>query len=141
MDFETFKENLVKDVKEMLDARTGGDTLVETRTVDKMNETYDAITVKPEDSIIGVNLNATNLYKEFEDGRFYDEIAKSAADSDLHLPVHRKSCGCLCTISLQAGNCLSPCTCDPIETIRTIRCSISSVCVGYSNHSGGIFTV
>ena len=28
MDFETFKDNLVKDVKEALDARTGGDTLV-----------------------------------------------------------------------------------------------------------------
>ncbi len=80
MDFETFKENLVKDVKEMLDERTGGDTLVETRTVDKMNETYDAITVKPEDSIIGVNINATNLYKEFENGRSYDEIARGAAD-------------------------------------------------------------
>ena len=35
MDFETFKESLAKDVKEALDARTGGDTLVETRTVDK----------------------------------------------------------------------------------------------------------
>lgn len=51
MDFETFKENLVRDVKEAPDARTGGDTLVETRTVDKMNETYDAITVKPEDAV------------------------------------------------------------------------------------------
>jgi len=80
MDFETFKDNLVKDVKEALDARTGGDTLVETRTVDKMNETYEAITVKPEDSIIGVNLNATALYKEYEDGRSYDSIVEGAAD-------------------------------------------------------------
>ena len=80
MDFETFKENLVRDVKEALDARNGGDTLVETRTVDKMNETYDAITVKPEDSIIGVNLNATALYKEYEDGRSYDSIVEGAAD-------------------------------------------------------------
>ena len=53
MDFETFKENLAKDVKTILDERTGGNTTVETRTVDKMNETYDAITVKPEDCIIG----------------------------------------------------------------------------------------
>lgn len=80
MDFETFKENLVRDVKEALDARNGGDTLVETRTVDKMNETYEAITVKPEDSIIGVNLNATALYKEYEDGRSYDSIVEGAAD-------------------------------------------------------------
>ncbi len=80
MDFETFKENLAKDVKTILDERTGGDTTVETRTVDKMNETYDAITVKPEDSIIGVNLNASALYKEYEDGRSYDTIVNGAAD-------------------------------------------------------------
>jgi hypothetical protein len=40
MDFETFKESLAKDVKSILDERTGGNTTVETRTVDKM----DAIT-------------------------------------------------------------------------------------------------
>ncbi len=80
MDFETFKENLAKDVKEALDTRTGGDTMVETRTVEKMNETYEAITVKPEDSIIGVNINATALYKEYEDGRSYDSIVEGAAD-------------------------------------------------------------
>ena len=59
LDFETFKEDLAKDVKETIDAKTGKDTTVEIRTVDKMNETYEAITVKPEDSIIGVNINAT----------------------------------------------------------------------------------
>ena len=68
MDFETFKENLARDVKETLDTKTGGDVTVENRTVDKMNETYEALTVKPEDSIIGVNLNATALYKEYENG-------------------------------------------------------------------------
>ena len=80
MDFETFKENLAKDVKTILDERTGGNTTVETRTFDKMNETYDAITVKPEDSIIGVNLNASALYKEYEDGKSYDSIVNGAAD-------------------------------------------------------------
>ncbi|SEA97145.1 hypothetical protein SAMN02910384_02898 [Pseudobutyrivibrio sp. ACV-2] len=80
MDFETFKESLAKDVKEILDSRTGGDTQVESRTVDKMNETYDAITVKPEDSNIGVNLNATALYQEYEGGKSYDEIVDGAAD-------------------------------------------------------------
>ena len=80
MDFETFKENLAKDVKETIDARTGKDTTVEIRTVDKMNETYDALTVKPEDSIIGVNLNATSLYKEFEAGTSYDSIVEKSAD-------------------------------------------------------------
>lgn len=80
MDFETFKENLAKDVKTILDERTGGNVEVENRKVDKMNETYDAITVKPEDGIIGVNLNATSLYKEYEDGRPYDNIVNGAAE-------------------------------------------------------------
>lgn len=80
MDFETFMENLAKDIKEKLDSRTGGDVQVETRKVEKMNETYDAVTVKPENSIIGVNLNATSLYKEYEEGRSYDAIVNGAVD-------------------------------------------------------------
>ena len=58
MDFETFKENLAKDVKKQLDERFGSDTTVEIHTVDKMNESYEALTVKPEGSNIGVNINA-----------------------------------------------------------------------------------
>ncbi|SEK95927.1 hypothetical protein SAMN04487770_104156 [Butyrivibrio sp. ob235] len=80
MDFETFKENLAKDVKETLELRTGSDFSVENHTVDKMNETYEALTVKPEDSIIGVNLNATALYKELDSGKTYDDIVSGAAD-------------------------------------------------------------
>ena len=78
MDFETFKENLANDVKEQFYERYGRDVDVETRTVDKMNETYDALTVKPEDSVVGVNINATALYNEFENGKSYDEIVAGA---------------------------------------------------------------
>ena len=61
MDFETFKENIAKDLEQKLYEKTGRDVSVELRTVEKMNETYEALSVKPEDSIIGVNLNATCL--------------------------------------------------------------------------------
>ena len=80
MNYEEFEENLANDVKEQMESRSGSGVAVETRTVEKMNETYDALTVKPEDSIIGVNLNVTNLYKEYEDGKDYDSIVNGAAE-------------------------------------------------------------
>ena len=80
MDFETFKENLAKDVKEKLDARFGGDTTVESQKVDKANETYEALTVKPENSNIGVNLNADKLYESYQDGAAYDNLVDRAAE-------------------------------------------------------------
>ena len=53
MGFETFKENLANDVKEQFYERYGKEVVVENHKVDKMNESYDALTVKPEDGIIG----------------------------------------------------------------------------------------
>lgn len=80
MNYEEFKENLANDVKEQMESRSGSGVTVETRTVEKMNETYDALTVKPDDSIIGVNLNVTSLYKEYEDGKDFDSIVNGAAE-------------------------------------------------------------
>ncbi|SDB04597.1 DUF5688 family protein [Butyrivibrio sp. INlla16] len=80
MNYEEFKENLANDVKELMESRSGSRVTVETRTVEKMNETYDALTVKPDDSIIGVNLNVTSLYKEYEDGKDFDSIVNGAAE-------------------------------------------------------------
>ena len=80
MNYEEFKENLANDVKEQMESKFGSEVTVETRTVEKMNETYDALTVKPEDSIIGVNLNITNLYKEYEDGKDFDSLVNGAAE-------------------------------------------------------------
>ncbi len=80
MDFETFKEDLANDVKEQFYERYGREVDVETRTVDKMNETYEALTVKPEDGIVGVNINATVLYNDYENGRSYEEIVTGATN-------------------------------------------------------------
>ena len=80
MNYEEFKENLANDVKEQMETGSGSEVTVETRTVEKMNETYDALTVKPEDSIIGVNLNITKLYEEYEDGKDFENIVKDAAE-------------------------------------------------------------
>lgn len=80
MDFETFRENLGRDIKETLEARTGTDFEVEHRTAERMNGSYEAIVVKPADSEVGVSLNATTLYQDYESGVSYENIAKGAAD-------------------------------------------------------------
>ena len=42
MDFETFRENLARDIKEALEARNGTDFEVEHRTAEKVNGNYEA---------------------------------------------------------------------------------------------------
>lgn len=56
MDFNDFKAELAKGIQSELDDR-GMKTDVEFHHVDKMNQSYDAITVRPEDSNVGVDLN------------------------------------------------------------------------------------
>lgn len=74
MDFETFRENLARDIKETLEARTGTDFEVEHRTAEKVNGNYEAILVKPADGEVGVSLNASNLYRDYESGVSYETI-------------------------------------------------------------------
>ena len=80
MDFETFKQELAGDIKDRLDTRTDVEHEVEIHKVDKMNETYDAITVKPENGSIGVNINATQLFDKYQEGMDYDRIVDQASD-------------------------------------------------------------
>ena len=80
MNFDEFKSSLAADVKEKLEASTGKEFVVEARTVEKMNESYEGLTVKPVDGEIGVNLNATNLFKDYENGRDYSQIVDGAAN-------------------------------------------------------------
>ncbi len=55
MDYESFKEKFVEDLKDRLDEQ-GGDVKVSVNTVNKLNESYEAVTVTPEGSNIGVNI-------------------------------------------------------------------------------------
>ena len=80
MNFDEFKNSFATDVKEKLEANTEKKFTVEARTVEKMNETYEGLTVKPDDGEIGVNLNLDNLYQEYQNGTSYDSIVTKAAD-------------------------------------------------------------
>ena len=80
MDFETFKEELREDMEKALYERTGTEHSVNLQTVEKMNETYEALTIKPENSDIGVNINANELFRAYSDGMDYDRLVDGAVN-------------------------------------------------------------
>ena len=73
MDFNEFKEQFTEDVKQGL-ADAGIDAKISINTVEKMNETYEAMTVTPEGSNVGVNVNMEKFFEASEKGSVLDEI-------------------------------------------------------------------
>ncbi len=80
MNYEEFKENFKKDLKSVL-ADRGMDVNVKENRTEKMNESYDAVSVTPEGSNIGVNANLEAIYGAYEDGEAYSDVVYRAADS------------------------------------------------------------
>ncbi len=79
MEYEKFKEQFVEDLKERLEA--GGEKFsVDLNAVQKMNQNYEAVTVKPEDAIIGVNLNMNEIYERYDRGMSYDTLVSEVAE-------------------------------------------------------------
>ena len=68
IDYESFKDKFVEDLKDRLDEQ-GGDVKVSVNTVNKLNESYEAVTVTPEGSNIGVNIGIDKFYDAMENGR------------------------------------------------------------------------
>ena len=79
MDYESFKEKFVEDLKDRLDEQ-GADVKVSVNTVNKLNESYEAVTVTPEGSNIGVNIGIDKFYDAMEKGRSYDEVVDKAVE-------------------------------------------------------------
>jgi hypothetical protein len=80
MDFNDFKAELAKGIQSELDDR-GMKTDVEFHHVDKMNQSYDAITVRPEDSNVGVNLNVDKAFENYQNGAGFEDVVKRSADA------------------------------------------------------------
>ena len=80
MDYERFKEGFQDALKAELAVR-GADVELTARRVDKMNDSYDAITVRPVDSSIGVNISVENAFAAYENGTPIPEIAEHFADA------------------------------------------------------------
>ena len=66
MDFEDFKKILVEDIKNELEHRGRTNMEVSSVHVEKLNESYDAATVKEKDSHIGVNVNLNRLFDQYK---------------------------------------------------------------------------
>ena len=80
MDYENFKEQFVADVKDRL-AEHGADVKVSVNEVNKLNESYEAITVTPEGSNIGVNMSLEKFYDAVQYGTPYDSVVDKAVDA------------------------------------------------------------
>lgn len=80
MDFEKFKEQFTEDVKKTLNENGGEGIKFDLNKVNKPNESYDAMTVTPEGSHIGVNMNINQFFTDYENGVDYNAIVQRAAD-------------------------------------------------------------
>ena len=79
MDYESFKEQFTEDVKQKI-FESGMEADVSTQEVTKLNESYDAITVTPEGSNVGVNVNINRFYEAMEKGTDYDAVVNMAVE-------------------------------------------------------------
>ncbi len=78
MNHEEFKNEFVDALKERLYER-GNEVEVTINTVEKMNESYEAITVRPEGSNVGVNMNLEVFAEAYESGVPFDEIVEQVS--------------------------------------------------------------
>ena len=83
MDYNTFKNRFTEDVKRTF-AEKGKNMEFSTESITKLNERYDALTVKPADSNVGVNINLNSCYKAIESGHVYGDILEDAIDMVLN---------------------------------------------------------
>ena len=79
MNYENFKEQFVENLKEALYEKGMEDVQMREAHVDKLNGGYDAVTVTPADSNIGVTLNVGNFYKAMESGADMSEVVSKAS--------------------------------------------------------------
>ena len=77
MDYENFKEQFVNDVKEKL-YEQGTEVDISVNTVNKLNESYEALTIKPVDAEVGVNIPIDKFYGAIDNGASYDEVVDRA---------------------------------------------------------------
>ena len=79
MDYENFKERFVEDLRDKL-YESGAEVNIMVHTVNKLNESYEAVTVTPEGSNIGVNIGIDKFYEALDNGRSYEEVVDKAVE-------------------------------------------------------------
>ena len=80
MDFETFREHFMEDIKDAYERATEREVAVSAETVNKLNDSYEAIMITPKGSKIGLNLNVDNIYEAYNQGQDYGELVDKAVE-------------------------------------------------------------
>ena len=80
MDYETFKQEFAEDIKQNLYERGYGEVTVNFNEVEKANQKYEAMSVAPEGSNVGVNFNLEQAFAAYENSGDYQGVVASAAN-------------------------------------------------------------
>ena len=78
MNYETFKQEFAEDIKEKLYERGYDDIRIIFNNVEKTNQNYEAMSVVPEGSNVGVNFNIENAFANYEHTDDYAGVLASA---------------------------------------------------------------
>lgn len=94
MDYEQFKATFAEDLKNNLQ-KLGIEADVSEHHIEKLNDSYDALSVTLKGSSIGVNANLDEIFHAMERGRDYNEVLsevdESLKDSLEHMPKFQVS--------------------------------------------------
>ena len=80
MNSEELKDRVKDDLGQMLEAH-GIKADISEHHVEKLNASYEALSITPEGSRIGVNANLSAICDAIEDGQSYSEVVARTADS------------------------------------------------------------
>ena len=79
MDYEEFRDNLVAEVQKNLYER-GQEVNVRISDVEKLNDSYEAMSITPEDGYVGINLNLNAIFASYENGTEYHKLVSAVTD-------------------------------------------------------------
>ena len=88
MNYQNFKERFVEDVRQTLYEKGNMDVEVTVNQIDKLNESYEAMTILTEGNNIGINFHLEDYFEAYEDGMDYQDVVEKAAMDIEHHVVH-----------------------------------------------------
>ena len=74
MNYEEFKNRLENDLKDTLQGKGFEDVRMDFHDITKANEIYEALTVTPANSNIGVNVNLDAFFEAYDKGMDYHDV-------------------------------------------------------------------
>lgn len=79
LNYEDFKEKFKESISDKLEAE-GIEAKLSFHTVQKLNDSYDALTVTPEGESIGVNIPIDRFYNAYDEGMDFEDTIDKAVD-------------------------------------------------------------